>query len=64
MLEYMLELIFEKELVLAKQMYQKSVIFHYRIHFWYMSKNDAINIIILIEMKKADCCDFFSLYIK
>ena len=45
MLEYMLELIFEKELVLAKQMYQKSVIFHYRIHFWYMSKNDAINII-------------------
>ena len=45
MLEYdMLELIFEKELVLAKQMYQKSAIFHYRIHFWYMSKNDAINI--------------------
>ena len=39
----------------------------YRIHFWYMSKGDAaisiINLnkfkLILIQMKKLDCYDFF-----
>ena len=76
----MKELIFQKELMLINQIYQKNVIFvtigilnepylsnvchdlmqktmgfnniaivyikgsAYRIHFWYMSKNDAINI--------------------
>ena len=41
----------------------------YRIHFWYMSKDDAISIInlnkfklILIQTKKLDCYDFFSKY--
>ena len=44
----------------------------YRIHFWYMSKDDAaisiINLnkfkLILIQMKKLDCYDFFFLNIK
>ena len=33
----------------------------YRIHFWYMSKDDAINII--KNSKKMDCYNFL-LYIK
>ena len=65
----MIELIFQKELMLIRQIHQKSVIFvitgifytnmnhifavaivsvrgsDYRIHFWYMSKADAINIL-------------------
>ena len=72
----MIELVFQKELMLRKQIYRKNVIFvtigileilvlimnhifamsfntvaivyvkgsAYRIHFWYMSKDDAINI--------------------
>ena len=34
----------------------------YRIHFWHMRKDDAINI--MYKMKKQDYYIFFSLYIK
>ena len=36
----------------------------YRIHFWYMSKNDAINKMNNFNFKKVDHYNFFSLYIK
>ena len=36
----------------------------YRIHFWYMSKKDAINIMKNSDLKKVDHYKFFSLYIK
>ena len=36
----------------------------YRIHFWYMSKNDAINIMQNSNLKKVDHYKFFSLYRK
>ena len=35
----------------------------YRIHFWYMSKDDAINIMKSSNLKKVDHYKFFSLYI-
>ena len=32
----------------------------YRIHFWYMNRNDAVNTMkILIQMKRVDCHYFF-----
>ena len=34
----------------------------YRIHIWYMSKDNAINMV--IKMKKVDCNKFFSLILK
>ena len=38
---------------------------YYRIHFWYLSKDDAINIMkILIWMKKVDYYKIFLQYIK
>ena len=38
----------------------------YRIHFWYMSKGDAINVMknCSLKEKKMDRYTFFSLYIK
>ena len=44
----MTELIFQKGLMLIKHVCQSNVIAYikgsaYRIHFWYMSKDDAIN---------------------
>ena len=36
----------------------------YIIHFWYMSRNDVINIMKNSNFKKADLYNFFSLYIK
>ena len=36
----------------------------YRIHFWYMSKNDAINMMKSSNLKKVDHYNFFSLFIK
>ena len=38
----------------------------YRIHFWYMSKDDAISIISNSSLNKKNCINisFFSLYIK
>ena len=36
----------------------------YRIHFWYMSKDDAISIMNNSEIKKLDYYKFFLLYIK
>ena len=36
----------------------------YRIQFWYMSKDDAINIMKKSNLKKVDPHNFFSLYIK
>ena len=37
----------------------------YRIHFWYMSKNDAINLMNNSSLnEKLDHYKFFSLYIK
>ena len=36
----------------------------YRIHFWYMSKNDAINTMKNSILKKVIIINFFSLYIK
>ena len=35
----------------------------YRIHFWYMSKDDAINIMKNSDLKKVDRYKFFLLYI-
>ena len=38
---------------------------YYRIHFWYMSKDDAINIMKHSSLnKKVDYYNFFSLYTK
>ena len=36
----------------------------YRIHFWYMSKDDAINKMNSSDLKKVDYYKFFSLHIK
>ena len=36
----------------------------YRIHFWYMSKDNAINIMKNSDLKKMDHHKLFSLYIK
>ena len=36
----------------------------YRTHFWYMSKDDAINIMKNSNLKKVDHYKCFSLYIK
>ena len=101
----MIGLIFQEELILTKQMHQKSVIFvcyywyfsdknfkyelylfygyhnlmqkamnfndvatasvkesNYRIHFGYMTKNDATNIMKMFN--QMDRCNFFLLYIK
>ena len=38
--------------------------YSYRIHFWYMNKNDAINKMKNSNLRKVDHYDFFSLYIK
>ena len=37
---------------------------NYRIHLWYMSKDDAINIMKTSDLKKQVIIKFFSLYIK
>ena len=36
----------------------------YRIHFWYMSKDDAINIMKNSDLKKVGHCKFFSIIYK
>ena len=36
----------------------------YRIHFWYMSKNDPINTVRNSDLKKVDHYKFFLLYVK
>ena len=36
----------------------------YRIHVWYMSKDNAINIMKKSDLKKYGCYIFFSLYTK
>ena len=36
----------------------------YGIHFWYLSKDDVINITKILIFKKADHYNFFSLYVK
>ena len=36
----------------------------YSIHFWYMSKDDALSIMKNSDLKEVDHYNFFSLYIK
>ena len=37
---------------------------NYRIHFWYMNKNDALNIMKNSNLNEKNGTQFFSLYIK
>ena len=37
---------------------------HYRIHFWYMSKDDAINIMKNSDFKKSGLSQFLSIIYK
>ena len=39
-------------------------VFDYKIHFWYRSKDDAINIMKNFDLKKWIIINFFPLYIK